>query len=134
MNINHNKEEETQMTTSTNQKEGVREMRTVYIRRRIAVVVLPLLLALVLWSGATKPPINVLIKAYKVITTPTPEPTCVTTAVTAKEGDSLWGIAGKYCPDHLRTGEVVAKIVAMNGGIVRVEVGQVINLPFKQGK
>ena len=61
-------------------------------------------------------------------------PTCAITAVAAKEGDTLWGIAREYCPDHSRTGETVTKIIAMNNGIVNIHAGQVINLPFKKGE
>jgi nucleoid-associated protein YgaU len=121
------------MNPTTNQQKGC-DMRNVYIRRRITVVVIPLLAALVLWGGVTKAPVNVFVKAYDTITTPAPEPTCVITSVTVKEGDTLWGIAERYCPDHFRTGETVSKIVAINGGIVNIRVGQVINLPFKEGK
>jgi len=60
-------------------------------------------------------------------------PTCVVASVTAKQGDTLWGISEEHCPDHLRTGETVSIISEMNGGIGNVRVGQVINLPFKKG-
>lgn len=121
---------------SINKKKGVRNMRTVYRNRRIAVLVIPFtaIIGIMCWSGPLNAPIDALVKAYEVITTPTPEPTCVITAVTAKEGDTLWGIAEEYCPDHSRTGETVTKIIAMNNGIVNIHAGQVINLPFKEGK
>ena len=60
-------------------------------------------------------------------------PTCVVASVTAKQGDTWWGISEEYCPDHLRTGETVSIISEMNGGTGNVRVGQVINLPFKKG-
>jgi uncharacterized membrane protein YoaK (UPF0700 family) len=60
-------------------------------------------------------------------------PTCVVASVTAKQGDTLWGISEEHCPDHLRTGETVSIISEMNGGIGNIRVGQVINLPFKKG-
>jgi nucleoid-associated protein YgaU len=123
------------MSTSTNKKKG-RTMRTVYRNRRIAVVAIPFtaIISIMCWSGPLNAPIDALVKAYDTITTPAPEPTCVITSVTVKEGDTLWGIAERYCPDHFRTGETVSKIVAINGGIVNIRVGQVINLPFKEGK
>lgn len=111
-------------------------MRTVYRNRRIAVVAIPFtaIISIMCWSGSLNAPIDALVKAYDTITTPAPEPTCAITSVTVKEGDTLWGIAERYCPDHFRTGETVSKIVAINGGIVNIRVGQVINLPFKEGK
>ena len=121
---------------SINKKKGVRNMRTVYRNRRIAVLVIPFtaIMGIMCWSGSLNAPIDALVKAYEIITTPTPEPTCVITAVAAKEDDTLWGIAEEYCPDHSRTGETVTKIIAMNNGIVNIHAGQVINLPFKEGK
>jgi len=122
------------MSTQNNKKKGVRNMRTVYRNRRIAVLVIPFtaIIAIMCWSGPLNAPIDALVKAYKTIITP--EPTCVVASVTAKQGDTLWGISEMYCPDHFRTGETVSKIVAINGGIVSVHPGQVINLPFKEGK
>jgi hypothetical protein len=124
------------MSTSNNQQKGIRNMRTVYRNRRIAVVAIPFtaIISIMCWSSPLNAPIDALVKVYDTITTPAPEPTCVITSVTVKEGDTLWGIAERYCPDHFRTGETVSKIVAINGGIVNIRVGQVINLPFKEGK
>ena len=121
---------------TNHKKKGVRNMRTVYRNRRIAVLAIPFtaIIAIMCWSGPLNAPIDALVKAYNTIVTPAPKPTCVITSVTVKEGDTLWGIAEKYCPDHLRTGEVVSEIVAINGGIVSIHAGQVINLPFKEGK
>lgn len=59
--------------------------------------------------------------------------TCVVASVTAKQGDTFWGIAREYCTDHFRTGETVSEMIAINGEIGKVRVGQVINLPFKKG-
>ena len=123
------------MSTLTNKKKG-RTMRTVYRNRRIAVLVIPFtaIMGIMCWSGPLNAPIDALVKAYEIITTPTPEPTCVIPTVTVGEGDTLWGISEEYCPDRSRTGETVTKIIAMNNGIVNIHAGQVINLPFKKGE
>ena len=92
------------------------------------------IMGIMCWSGPLNAPIDALVKAYEIITTPTPEPTCVIPTVTVGEGDTLWGITREYCPDHFRTGETVSEIIAMNNGIVNIHAGQVINLPFKEGK
>ena len=106
---------------SINKKKGVRKMRTVYIKRRIAVTIVAAIAMTLL--------------AMKVAQLVHEEsPTCKVTAVTVEKDDTLWGIAEKYCPDHFRTGETVSKIIVMNNNIVNIRVGQVINLPFKEGK
>ena len=113
------------MSTLTNKQKGVRNMRTVY--KNNAAVIDVLIAAVV----ATLVAIGAIKVAQLVHQDP---PTCAITAVAAQDGDTLWGIVEKYCPDHLRTGETVTKVIAMNNGIVNIRVGQVINLPFKEGK
>jgi hypothetical protein len=119
-----NKKKEGKEMNTNHKKKGVR-MRTVY--KNNAAVIDVLIAAVV----ATLMAIGVIKVAHLVHQDP---PTCAITAVAAKEGDTLWGIAEKYCPDRSRTGETVTKIIAMNNGIVSIHAGQVINLPFKEGK
>ena len=109
---------------SINKKKGVRKMRTVYIIRRIVVTIVAAIAMTLLALGVTK--ISQLMHEES--------STCVVASVTAKQGDTFWGIAREYCPDHFRTGETVSEIIAINNGIVNIRVGQVINLPFKKGE
>ena len=109
---------------SINKKKGVRKMRTVYIIRRIVVTIVAAIVMTLLAMGVTK--VSQLMHEES--------PTCNITAVTVEKDDTLWGIAEKHCSDHLRTGETVSKIIAINNGIVNIRVGQVINLPFKKGE
>ena len=70
----------------------------VYIKRRIAVLVIPMILALAIWSGPTKAPINVFTKAYAVLTAPTF--TC-TPAKVIRNYQAMWNIADKYCSGNI---------------------------------
>jgi hypothetical protein len=84
MNVNHNKKGN--------------NMRSIYIKRRIAVLVIPMVLALAVWSGPTKAPINVFAKVYAVLT----EPTFVCEeAEVLLEDQMLWDIADKYCSGNI---------------------------------
>lgn len=85
MNVNHNKKGNT--------------MRSTYIKRRIAVVILPLLLALVFWGGPTKAPINVFAKAYAVLTEPTF--VCEQGEHTWTKGDKMWNVADVRCKGNI---------------------------------
>jgi hypothetical protein len=90
-------------------KEAV--MKAVYIRRRIMVVLLPILLGWGLIELSSEEPIR-----------------CSVTSVTAAPGDTLWGLAEEYCtPRHL-TGEVVSDMVDLNKS-ADVRVGQIVWFP-----
>jgi len=85
------------MNPTTNQQKGC-DMRNVYIRRRITVVVIPLLAALVLWSGVTKPPVNVFVKTWNIITAPTFE---CSAGEEVRGKRAIWTIAEKYCDGNI---------------------------------
>lgn len=70
----------------------------VYIKRRIAVLVIPMILALAIWSGPTKAPINVFTKAYAALTAPTF--TC-TPAKVRLGHQMVWNIARDNCKGHI---------------------------------
>lgn len=70
----------------------------IYIKRRIAVLVIPMILALAIWSGPTKAPINVFTKAYAVLTAPTF--TC-TPAEVRLGHQMVWNVADIYCSGNI---------------------------------
>lgn len=85
------------MNPTTNQQKGC-DMQRVYIKRRIAVVVIPLLAALVLWSGVTKAPVNVFVKAYQTFTAPSFE---CSAGEEVRGKRPIWNITKKYCKGNL---------------------------------
>ena len=90
------KRKEIPMRTS-NQQKGY-SMKSVYIKRRIAVVVIPMLLALAIWSGPVKAPINVFVKAYNTLTAPTFE---CSAGEEVRGKRPIWNITKKYCKGNL---------------------------------
>jgi hypothetical protein len=90
-------------------KEAV--MKAVYIRRRIMVILLAILLGWGLIELSSEEGVK-----------------CSVTSVTAAPNDTLWGLAEEYCtPRHL-TGKAVSEMVELNGSAY-VRVGQIIWFP-----
>ncbi len=91
------KRKEIPMNPSNNKKKGC-DMKNVYIRRRIAVLVIPMVLALAVWSGVTKAPVNVFVKAWHNITAPTFE---CSAGEEVRGKRPIWNITKKYCKGNL---------------------------------
>jgi LysM repeat protein len=97
----------------------VYSMKAVYIRR----VVVALLLVTMGYFAVDKT--ASLVKEDDVF--------CVVPQVKVNPNDTLWGIVRTYCPDqHFRTGDVVLKVIEMNGN-PSIYPNQVISLPYKKG-
>jgi hypothetical protein len=73
-------------------------MQRVYIKRRIMVVVITMLTALVLWGGVTKAPVNVFVKTWNIITAPTFE---CSAGEEVRGKRAIWNITKKYCKGNL---------------------------------
>lgn len=92
-------------------------MRKTYIRRRITVciaVVIPFMAIKTVMSSE--------------------EPYCEPPVVRAQAGDTMWSLGMEYCPEFRDDmGNVVHVIIGMNG-TSQVQVGQMVILPWKEGK
>lgn len=92
-------------------------MRKTYIRRRIVVCIAAILSIMA---------VNAVISQ--------PEVVCEVPVVRAQAGDTMWSLGEKYCPDFSDDmGDVVHIIIDMNG-TSQVQVGQMVVLPWKEGK
>ena len=86
------------MYTSTNQQKG-RNMRAIYIKRRIMVAVAPFLIV----AG--------LVGMAKFLGQPTF--TCTAAEVTLVKGDKIWNIADRFCEGNIT--DAAGKIMDDNG-------------------
>ena len=87
-------------------------MKAVYIRRRIMVLLLAILLGWGLVELASEKDVS-----------------CSVASVTAQGGDNLWRIAQRHCSPSYRTGDAVQEMIDLNGGTPTIQVGQTIVLP-----
>lgn len=86
------------MYTSTNQQKG-RNMRAIYIKRRIAVIVIPII-AIAAFVGVTK-----------FVSQPTFS--CNAAEITLVKGDKIWNLADQHCSGNIT--DAAGKIMDDNG-------------------
>jgi len=95
----------------TNEKRST-VMRAVYIRRRIMVLLLLILLGWGLVELASEETIS-----------------CSVASVTVQPNDTMWKIAQRSCTPSHRTGDIVQSMLDLNGGNPSLQIGQTILLP-----
>ncbi len=86
------------MYTSTNQQKG-RNMRAIYVRRRIMVAIAPFLI------------VGALVAVAKFVSQPTF--TCTAAEITLVKGDKIWSIADRFCEGNIT--DAAGKIMDDNG-------------------
>lgn len=118
---------------TNNNKKGHMDMKCVYIKRRIMVLVITMLTALVLWGGVTKAPVNVFVKAWTNITAPSFE---CSAGEEVRGKRPIWTIADKYCNGNIS--DATKYIMDLNNikskDLGVLPYGLIITIKEKKGK